>query len=186
MKLKEIHRTSTFAWSPYASLPLLATGTVAGALDESFSNESQLEIWAPDFLDKDEYDLGREGLHGPKAFVTDNARYDLFFPTPQFSNASRFNRLAWGSNDSAHPQGVIAAGLENGELVLWDPAKILAGSGFVHVFRDCSAVDRFRTASHRLSCATQHTQVLFVDWTSIPSKGTFLRQAVSTARYVVF
>lgn len=74
MKLKEIHRTSTFAWSPSASLPLLATGTVAGALDESFSNESQLEIWAPDFLDRDEFDLGYEGGHGPKGRVTDTAR----------------------------------------------------------------------------------------------------------------
>ncbi len=72
MKLKEIHRTSTFAWSPSAALPLLATGTVAGALDESFSNESQLEIWAPDFLDSTEFDLGVE--KGPKAFVTDTAR----------------------------------------------------------------------------------------------------------------
>lgn len=75
MKLKEIHRTSTFAWSPSSSLPLLATGTVAGALDESFSNESQLEIWAPNFLDKDEYDLGGEGQHGPKGFVKDSARF---------------------------------------------------------------------------------------------------------------
>jgi protein transport protein SEC31 len=74
MKLKEIHRTSTFAWSPTLSLPLLATGTVAGALDESFSNESQLEIWAPDFLDKNEYDLGGEGRAGPKGVVADNAR----------------------------------------------------------------------------------------------------------------
>ena len=74
MKLKEIHRTSTFAWSPAASLPLLATGTVAGALDESFSNESQLEIWAPNFLDRDEFDLGVEGGHGPKGSVKDTAR----------------------------------------------------------------------------------------------------------------
>lgn len=74
MKLKEIHRTSTFAWSPASPLPLLATGTVAGALDESFSNESQLEIWAPDFLDKDEFDLGFEGQHGPKGTVKDAAR----------------------------------------------------------------------------------------------------------------
>lgn len=74
MKLKEIHRTSTFAWSPEASLPLIATGTVAGALDESFSNESQLEIWAPNFLDKDEFDLGVDPNHGPKSFVTDTAR----------------------------------------------------------------------------------------------------------------
>jgi hypothetical protein len=75
MKLKEIHRTSTFAWSPFASLPLLATGTVAGALDESFSNESQLEIWAPDFLDRDEFYLGVEGQHGPKGQVKDTARF---------------------------------------------------------------------------------------------------------------
>jgi len=56
---------------------LLATGTVAGALDESFSNESQLELWAPDFLDKDEFDLGIEGQHGSKGFVKDTARLDL-------------------------------------------------------------------------------------------------------------
>ena len=74
MKLKEIHRTSTFAWSPSPSLPLLATGTVAGALDESFSNESQLEIWAPDFLDRNEYELGGDGHAGPKGAVTGSAR----------------------------------------------------------------------------------------------------------------
>lgn len=74
MKLKEIYRTSTFAWSPAANLPTLATGTVAGALDESFSNASQLEIWAPNFLDKDEYDLGHQDLHGPKGFVEDTSR----------------------------------------------------------------------------------------------------------------
>ncbi|KAJ3981184.1 hypothetical protein F5890DRAFT_1618907 [Lentinula detonsa] len=113
MKLKEIHRTSTFAWSPYASLPLLATGTVAGALDESFSNESQLEIWAPDFLDKNEFDLGGVEQNGPKGFVKDTAR---------------FNRITWGFNDWSRPRGVIAAGMENGELVLWDPSKILAGA----------------------------------------------------------
>ncbi|KAK0229698.1 hypothetical protein EDD85DRAFT_776241 [Armillaria nabsnona] len=114
MKLKEIHRTSTFTWSPSSSLPLIATGTVAGALDESFSNESQLEIWAPNFLDKNEFDLGIEGQSGPKGAVKDT---------------SRFNRLTWGYVDSSRPRGVIAAGMENGELALWDPAKILAGAG---------------------------------------------------------
>jgi protein transport protein SEC31 len=74
MKLKEIHRTSTFAWSPTPSLPLIATGTVAGALDESFSNESKLEIWAPDFLDKNEFDLGGAEQSGPKGVVSDTAR----------------------------------------------------------------------------------------------------------------
>jgi protein transport protein SEC31 len=78
MKLKEIHRTSTFAWSPL-SKPLLATGTVAGALDESFSNDSQLEIWAPDFLNKQEYDLGGEGQNGPRGSVANTARCAFSF-----------------------------------------------------------------------------------------------------------
>ena len=56
------------------SIPLLATGTVAGALDESFSNDSQLEIWAPDFMDKSEYDLGGISQNGPKAFVQTTSR----------------------------------------------------------------------------------------------------------------
>ncbi|OAX38742.1 hypothetical protein K503DRAFT_137102 [Rhizopogon vinicolor AM-OR11-026] len=113
MKLKEIHRTSTFAWSPTASLPLIATGSVAGALDESFSNESQLEIWQPDFMDKNEYDLGGDGLPAPKGAVTDS---------------SRFNRIAWGQVHRDRSRGVIAAGMENGELALWDPAKIISNA----------------------------------------------------------
>ena len=38
----------------------------------------------------------------------------------------RFNRIAWGYVDGSRPKGVIAAGMENGELGIWDPAKILA------------------------------------------------------------
>ena len=50
MKLKDISRTATFAWDQSSSsAPLIATGAVAGALDESFSNDSQLEIWEPGF-----------------------------------------------------------------------------------------------------------------------------------------
>ena len=116
VKLKEIHRTSTFAWSPSPSLPLLATGTVAGALDESFSNNGQLEIWAPDFLDKNEYDLGEEGQSTPKASIT---------------TTSRFNRLAWGYTDGGRDRGVLVAGMENGELDIWDPSRILASAEYV-------------------------------------------------------
>jgi protein transport protein SEC31 len=75
MKLKEIHRTSAFAWSPASSVPVLATGTVAGALDESFSNDSRLEIWCPDFLNRDEYDLGGEGHAQANHSVTTTSRY---------------------------------------------------------------------------------------------------------------
>ena len=52
-------------------------GTVAGALDESFSNESQLEIWAPDFFDDDEFQLGADPAKGPKGLVTDTSRYEI-------------------------------------------------------------------------------------------------------------
>lgn len=43
--LREIPRTATFTWSPGSSSPLLATGTKAGAVDEGFSNDTQLELW---------------------------------------------------------------------------------------------------------------------------------------------
>ena len=132
MKLKQIHRTSTFAWSPYASLPLLATGTVAGALDASFSNDSQLEIWAPNFIDRDEYDLGGTQNPPPKATVTTSSRFRLLMSIliarATLIQTPRFNRLAWGLPDTTRSQGVLVAGMENGDLDIWDPSKIVASA----------------------------------------------------------
>ncbi|CAE6512434.1 unnamed protein product [Rhizoctonia solani] len=107
MKLKEIVRTATFAWSPDVE-PTIATGTVAGALDASFSNDAHLEIWNPDVHDRNTT-IGAEGGVGPKGKVT---------------ISSRFNRLAWGYVNPDRPKGVLAAGLESGQLELWDPAQI--------------------------------------------------------------
>jgi len=45
VRLREIPRTATFAWSPGASSPLIATGTRAGAVDADFSNKTCLELW---------------------------------------------------------------------------------------------------------------------------------------------
>lgn len=45
VRIREIPRTATFAWSPGAQAPLLATGTRAGAVDFDFSNETNLELW---------------------------------------------------------------------------------------------------------------------------------------------
>lgn len=55
--LREIPRTATFAWSSGPSSPFLATGTKAGAVDEGFSNETQLELWD---LELDSAQQGRE------------------------------------------------------------------------------------------------------------------------------
>ena len=74
-----ISRTATFAWSP-ASLqsdhPYIATGTVAGALDESFSNESVLELWQPGYSSSA---AGTESK--PLGSVATSARYvvSLYF-----------------------------------------------------------------------------------------------------------
>ncbi len=43
----------------------------------------------------------------------------------------RFNRLVWGAVDSSRPRGVIAAGMENGEINIWDPEKIVANAEYV-------------------------------------------------------
>lgn len=78
MKLKQLSRTATFAWGgPAGSAPLIATGAIAGALDENFSNESQLEIWAPSFYGDDAssvVELGGAGMPGPAGSVKTNAR----------------------------------------------------------------------------------------------------------------
>lgn len=45
VRLRDIPRTATFAWSPGSGRPLVATGTRAGAVDADFSDESKLELW---------------------------------------------------------------------------------------------------------------------------------------------
>ncbi|KAF6751206.1 hypothetical protein DFP72DRAFT_787799, partial [Ephemerocybe angulata] len=80
---------------PPSPNPSLATGTIAGALDESFSNES--------------------------------LRFGYQISCSGTSTTSAFNCLVRGYVNSNHPSGLIAAGLVNGELALWDPDRILAG-----------------------------------------------------------
>ena len=45
VRLREIPRTATFAWSPGTGSPHIATGTKAGAVDADFSSDTQLELW---------------------------------------------------------------------------------------------------------------------------------------------
>jgi hypothetical protein len=48
---------------------------------------------------------------------------------PNHWNVIRFHRLAWGHAAGLRSRGVIAAGMENAELDVWDPIKILSGQG---------------------------------------------------------
>lgn len=102
VKIDEISRTSTFAWSQDC-LPLLATGTVAGAVDVNFDSTSTLDLW------------------------------DIFSPTngdkPLFSASvdNRFYALAWSKPFEGRPKGLLAGAFENGVVEFWD-AEVLIKS----------------------------------------------------------
>ncbi|KAK9729369.1 protein transport protein S31 [Basidiobolus ranarum] len=108
MKFKEIKRTSTLAWSPHQNQTYIATGTVAGALDASFSNTTELEIFKLDLNDK-------------------SPTVDEWKPEVAISSEARFNRLAWGGINEDKPHGILAGGLESGELVLWNAGDLIEG-----------------------------------------------------------
>ncbi|KAI7885775.1 hypothetical protein K492DRAFT_233927 [Lichtheimia hyalospora FSU 10163] len=107
-KLNEIHRTATFAWSPGQQLPFIAAGTVSGALDDSFSNASELELFKLDLVH-----ANNKGLE----------------PAGKVSTNARFNTLGWGHTTTDKPYGIIAGGMDSGELELWDPNAILEDKG---------------------------------------------------------
>lgn len=75
MSRASINRSAAFTWSPAKVRHVyLATGTLAGALDESFSNEARLEIWDPFAESADEHgsNVERRQLKGS---VTASSKY---------------------------------------------------------------------------------------------------------------
>ncbi|XP_070780325.1 protein transport protein Sec31A isoform X2 [Enoplosus armatus] len=113
MKLKEINRTAIQSWSPAQHHPIyLATGTSAQQLDASFSTNASLEFFELDLTDPS-LDMKSCG---------------------SFSSSHRYHKLVWGPygmDDQGHPSGVLIAGGENGNVILYDPAKIIAGESDV-------------------------------------------------------
>nr|XP_048282768.1 protein transport protein Sec31A isoform X26 [Myodes glareolus] len=109
MKLKEIDRTAMQAWSPAQNHPIyLATGTSAQQLDATFSTNASLEIF--------EFDLSDPSLD-MKSCAT-------------FSSSHRYHKLIWGPHkmdSKGDISGVLIAGGENGNIILYDPSKIIGG-----------------------------------------------------------
>ncbi|XP_050011612.1 protein transport protein Sec31A isoform X27 [Alexandromys fortis] len=109
MKLKEVDRTAMQAWSPAQNHPIyLATGTSAQQLDATFSTNASLEIF--------EFDLSDPSLD-MKSCAT-------------FSSSHRYHKLIWGPHkmdSKGDISGVLIAGGENGNIILYDPSKIIAG-----------------------------------------------------------
>ncbi|XP_058846583.1 protein transport protein Sec31A-like isoform X10 [Acipenser ruthenus] len=113
MKLKEIDRTAMQAWSPAQQHPIyLAAGTSAQQLDATFSTNAALEIFELDLADTT-LDMKSCGT---------------------FSSSHRYHKLVWGPHGMSseeHPCGVLIAGGENGNVILYDAAKIIAGDSDV-------------------------------------------------------
>ncbi|KAM9742128.1 protein transport protein Sec31A isoform 12-T12 [Dama dama] len=109
MKLKEVDRTAMQAWSPAQNHPIyLATGTSAQQLDATFSTSASLEIF--------ELDLSDPSLD-MKSCAT-------------FSSSHRYHKLIWGPHkmdSKGNISGVLIAGGENGNIILYDPSKIITG-----------------------------------------------------------
>uniref|UniRef100_A0A4W4E1C8 Protein transport protein Sec31A n=1 Tax=Electrophorus electricus TaxID=8005 RepID=A0A4W4E1C8_ELEEL len=110
MKIKEINRTAIQTWSPAQHHPIyLAAGTSAQQLDATFSTNASLEIF----------------------------ELDLAEPTLAMklrSLLSRYHKLVWGPHgfhEHGLPSGVLIAGGETGNIILYDPSKIIAGDSDV-------------------------------------------------------
>lgn len=122
VQLKQITRNATFAWSPAKGTPLIASGTIAGAVDASFSQDSELEIWD---LDLNNTDASAFELK-PIAHVSTERKYS---PRRNGIDVFRFYSLAWGYVTSEKPSGVIAGAMDDGHLNIWDVNAILENTG---------------------------------------------------------
>ncbi|CAH2058748.1 unnamed protein product [Thlaspi arvense] len=102
--IKGVGRSASVALAPDA--PYMAAGTMAGAVDLSYSSSANLEIFKLDFH-SDDRDLTLAG---------------------KIPSSERFNRLAWGRNGSGSEDfslGLIAGGLVDGNIHLWNPLSLI-------------------------------------------------------------
>ncbi|TSS11531.1 Protein transport protein Sec31A [Bagarius yarrelli] len=87
---------------------VMKPGTSAQQLDATFSTNASLEIF--------ELDLAEPAL--------------AMKSCGSFSSPHRYHKLVWGAhgvNDQGLPSGVLLAGGEAGNIILYDPSKIIAG-----------------------------------------------------------
>uniref|UniRef100_L7M955 Protein transport protein Sec31A n=1 Tax=Rhipicephalus pulchellus TaxID=72859 RepID=L7M955_RHIPC len=109
MKVKEIDRTANVAWSPAVHHPIyIAAGTAAQQLDSTFSTSAALEIYALN-LTEPGLDMGLVGT---------------------LDSDHRFHKIAWGCHgisDGELASGVLVGGADAGNLLVYDPAKLIKG-----------------------------------------------------------
>lgn len=104
-----ISRGATVAWGPTnETSSLVAAGTVAGAVSDSFDSAAALEIFSMDLGSKS----GEMSLLG------------------SVQTGERFHRLAWGMQGVANgtlPHGMLAGGMADGSIGVYNPALMTQG-----------------------------------------------------------
>lgn len=102
--IKGVNRSALVALAPDA--PYLAAGTMAGAVDLSFSSSANLEIFKLDFQ-------------------SDDPELPL---VAEYPSSDRFNRLSWGkggSGSDGFSLGLVAGGLVDGNIDIWNPLSLI-------------------------------------------------------------
>eukprot|EP00002_Diphylleia_rotans_P014283 TRINITY_DN2783_c0_g1_i5.p1 TRINITY_DN2783_c0_g1~~TRINITY_DN2783_c0_g1_i5.p1 ORF type:complete len:1070 (-),score=205.88 TRINITY_DN2783_c0_g1_i5:126-3335(-) len=118
MIIKEVSRNAAAAWSPLPHTPdLLIAGTVAGALDDSFSSSATLEIFS--------LQMGAAEVQSSPHMQQSLSQQ--MQPIGRASANYRFHRIEWAArnNDASLPYGLVAGGMDNGSITFWDPARLL-------------------------------------------------------------
>jgi len=110
-RIAGLSRSATVAWGASAEhASLLATGTVAGAISDSFDTTAHLEVFSID-LSSQNSDMSALG---------------------SLETSERFHRLAWGTRgieDGSLPYGILAGGMVDGSIKIYNPALMIAGEG---------------------------------------------------------
>ncbi|KAL5543632.1 hypothetical protein UlMin_007416 [Ulmus minor] len=102
--IKGVNRSASAALAPEA--PYMAAGTMAGAVDLSFSSSANIEIFKLDFQ-------------------SDDRELPVVGESP---SSERFNRLSWSRPVPANDKfglGLIAGGLVDGSIDIWNPLDLI-------------------------------------------------------------
>ncbi|GAA5877749.1 hypothetical protein JCM8547_001527 [Rhodosporidiobolus lusitaniae] len=118
-----VPRTALNTWFSLSAPtnPLLATASVSGAVDDSFNSQSTIELFQP--------------FHSPSSPSSQSASSTSALhvnpdPLARIHAPARFNALRWGDwgvKNGDRRLGVLAGGMENGEVAVWDAQAAVEG-----------------------------------------------------------